>query len=74
MATVKEQILEILKNEPWRSSPRALANVIGTGEIYVWKVLKELIEEGTVEKVERSAYNLKGDGTTANIGINIDKK
>ena len=60
MTTVKKQILDILKTEPWRSSPRALANKIGTGEVYVWKVLKELVEEGKVEKVERSVYKLKG--------------
>ena len=59
MATVKQQILETLKNEPWLSTPRALANKIGTGEIYVWKVLKELISEGKIEKVERGIYRLR---------------
>ena len=59
MATIKQQILETLENEQWLSTPRALANKTSTGEIYVWKVLKELIEEGKVEKVERGVYKLK---------------
>ena len=59
MATIKQQILETMKNEPWLSTPRALANKTSTGEIYVWKVLKELIHEEKVEKVERGIYKLK---------------
>jgi len=59
MTTIKQQILETLKNELWISTPRALANKTGTGEIYVWKVLKELISEEKVEKVERGIYKLK---------------
>ncbi|ODS39079.1 hypothetical protein BEH94_09110 [Candidatus Altiarchaeales archaeon WOR_SM1_SCG] len=60
MTTIKQQILETLKNEPWLSTPRSLANKAGTGEIYVWKVLKELVDEEKVKKVERGIYKLKG--------------
>lgn len=63
MKPIDDKILETLRDEPYRSTPAAVAAAIGSSAPdYVGERLRELADKGFVVRVVRGTYRISDDG------------
>jgi predicted transcriptional regulator len=63
MKPIDDKILETLRDEPYRSTPAAVADAIGSSSPdYVGERIRTLVDKGFARRVHHGTYRISEDG------------